>query len=149
MKQKSDKREKELDEFKQKTSNQADLHKELLEMDKNIKVKKQMTQGSQSQDLFDENDLNESDHKEVDRRLQIYKNMRKEIMIEESKTKNDNHKHKMSELDVKIKNLEKIQKEREDKQQEDENQERTRQQQREAGNKNFLGNIKSYSIDDI
>ena len=36
---KNEKREKELGEFNEKTKNKADLHKELLEMDKKIKPK--------------------------------------------------------------------------------------------------------------
>ena len=39
MKQKADKREKELAEFKQKTSTQDDLHKQLMEIDKKTKSK--------------------------------------------------------------------------------------------------------------
>lgn len=37
MKQKAEKREKELSEFKQKTTNQEDLHAQLLEIDKKSK----------------------------------------------------------------------------------------------------------------
>jgi hypothetical protein len=37
--QKAEKRTQDLEEFKQKTGNQADLHKELLEMDKKVKAK--------------------------------------------------------------------------------------------------------------
>ena len=39
MKQKADKRGKDLEEFKEKTNNQQDLHKELLELDKKAKLK--------------------------------------------------------------------------------------------------------------
>ena len=39
VKQKQEKREKELGEFKEKTANREDLHKELLEMDKKIQAK--------------------------------------------------------------------------------------------------------------
>jgi hypothetical protein len=64
--QKAEKREKELEEFNKKTTNQADLHKELLEMDKKIKPKR--ISPSKTGD-FDEESLNLSDHKEVDKRL--------------------------------------------------------------------------------
>lgn len=65
MKQKADKREKELEEFKSKTNNQADLHKELLELDKKAKLKAQAKVNVQfgsspSKDNFDE--INMNDH---------------------------------------------------------------------------------------
>jgi hypothetical protein len=40
LKQKQDKRDKELGEFKDKTSNKEDLHKELLNLDKKLEAKK-------------------------------------------------------------------------------------------------------------
>ncbi len=55
----------------------------------------------------------------------------------------------MKDLDGKIIKLEQIQKEREEKQREEEDKQRLKMQKREEGNKNFLGNIKSYSIEDI
>jgi hypothetical protein len=39
MKQKAEKRDKELTEFKQSTTNKDDLHKQLLEIDKKTKIK--------------------------------------------------------------------------------------------------------------
>ena len=41
MKMKNDKREKELDDFNEKTKNKDDLHKELMELDKRTKAKYQ------------------------------------------------------------------------------------------------------------
>lgn len=75
--------------------------------------------------------------------------MRSEILKADSMIKQENHQNKMRDLDDRIKQLEKIQNEREEKKRQEEEEERQRLQQRDKGNKNFLGNIKSYSIDDI
>jgi len=58
-------------------------------------------------------ELDESNHHEVDKRLEIYKRMRQELLEEESKSKNDNQQKKMHDLESKIKNLEKIKQEKE------------------------------------
>ena len=55
----------------------------------------------------------------------------------------------MQELDGKIKNLEKQKKEKEELEREQAEQERQKQQQRQLGNRGFLDNIKSYSVEDI
>lgn len=55
----------------------------------------------------------------------------------------------MDELNKKIENLEKLKSEKAEKQRQLDEEERKKQQQREAGNKNFLGNIKSFNIDDM
>ena len=75
--------------------------------------------------------------------------MRSELLKEESKVKEDSQHNKMQELDKKIANLELMRKEKLLKQHEEEELEKLKQEQRLAGNKNFLGNIKSFSVDDI
>ena len=75
--------------------------------------------------------------------------MRQELNQEEGKTKNDSQAKKMQELDGKIKNLEKQKKEKEELEREQAEQERQKQQQRQLGNRGFLDNIKSYSVEDI
>ena len=69
-------------------------------------------------------------------------------MLEESKTKESYQKQKMDELNARIEKLEKIKKEKEEKMREQEEEEKLKQQQRQQANKNFLGNIKSFNIDD-
>ena len=93
VKLKQEKREKELGEFNAKTSNQADLHKELIEMDKKVKAK-QMFQQQQSSysrvmDNIDEDENPLTDSPEVDKRLAMFKKMRQDLMKEEMKTKED------------------------------------------------------------
>lgn len=77
MKQKAEKRDKELTEFKQKTSTQDDLHKQLLEIDKKTKLKQSMKQASPLKDGLDEEDHSEQP---VDKRLEIYKRMRQDLL---------------------------------------------------------------------
>ena len=48
VKQKADKRAKELGEFNDKTANKEDLHKELLDIDSKIRAKEQFKQGQSS-----------------------------------------------------------------------------------------------------
>lgn len=50
VKQKQEKREKELGEFNEKTKNKDDLHKELLEMDKILKSKQERSISSLTQE---------------------------------------------------------------------------------------------------
>jgi len=73
-----------LDEFKEKTDtgNKDDLHRELLEIDRKAKVKKQATSWLEG----DTNTQESADEK----RMHMYKNMRDELLREESKTKSDN-----------------------------------------------------------
>ncbi len=56
----------------------------------------------------------EDSEQPVDKRLEIYKRMRQELLLEESKSKNDSQSKKMQELESKIKLLEKQKKEKED-----------------------------------
>lgn len=94
-------------------------------------------------------DINEHDSPEVDKRLAMFKRMRQEMLQEESKSKDDNQKHKFEELNKKIESLEQIKKEKVEKVREQEEEDKRKQQNRETGNKNFLGNIKSFNVDDI
>lgn len=55
LKMKNEKREKELEEFNQKTQNKQDLHKELMDIDKKVKAKQLQKEGSmQVEDEDDE-----------------------------------------------------------------------------------------------
>ena len=112
MKQKQEKREKELEEFKEKTTKKEDLHKELLEMDKKIQTKDKAKQSKHYDAMLDMDEPAEHDSPEVDKRLQIYKNMRGELLREESKAKEDGQRSKMDEINAKIAKLEKIKKEK-------------------------------------
>jgi hypothetical protein len=47
-------------------------------------------------------DFNINDSPEVDKRLALYKKMKRELMEEESKEKADSQKHKMDDLERKI-----------------------------------------------
>lgn len=55
----------------------------------------------------------------------------------------------MKDLEEKIKGLEKQKREAEERQAQEEEAERLKQQQRLQGNRGFLDNIKSYSVEDI
>ena len=55
----------------------------------------------------------------------------------------------MDELSAKIEKLEQLKKEKEEKQREEEGNERAKLKSKAQGNKNFLGNIKSFDIEDI
>ena len=112
VKQKQEKREKELEEFKEKTTKKEDLHKELLEMDKKIQAKDKVKQSKHYDAMLDMDELAEHDSPEVDKRLQIYKNMRGELLREESKAKEDGQRSKMDDINAKIAKLEKIKKEK-------------------------------------
>lgn len=74
VKMKKEQREKELSEFKTKTGNREDLHKELSEMDQRLKL----SQGGAAT----LSDLDTADAKEVDRRLEMYRRMRQELLAD-------------------------------------------------------------------
>ncbi len=79
--------------------------------------------------------------------------MRDELLREESKTKTDQQKQKIEELNAKMQQLELQRKEREERDSQAEMLKAKHQQAAEAkkseGNKNFLGNIKSFDVEDI
>jgi hypothetical protein len=77
-------------------------------------MNKQATQSSYQQNMMLEEQFDESlqDSPEVDKRLAMFKKMRQELLQEESKTKEENQRQKMEELNKKIESLEKIKKEK-------------------------------------
>ncbi len=80
IKQKQEKRERELGEFKEKTQtgNKEDLHSALLEIDRQTKAK------AAAKKL-----QNDEPSAGDDKRMQMYKNMRDELFREETKAKSD------------------------------------------------------------
>ena len=85
--------------------------------------------------------------------MHMYKNMRDELLREESKTKSDNQKHKIEELNVKMAQMDIAKKDKEDKSRRQEQEEQQRRDANEAkknaGTKSLLDNIKSFSVEDI
>ncbi len=84
IKQKQEKREKELAEFQAKTQsgNKDDLHSALLEIDKKAKAKAAQKLDTQ---------FNDSPGHE-DKRMQMYKNLREDLLRDESKSKTEQSK---------------------------------------------------------
>ena len=101
IKQKQEKRERELAEFQTKTQtgNKDDLHQALLEIDKKAKAKATTQADVSGQD---------------DKRMQMYKNMRDELVREESKAKTDQQKQKIEDLNAKMQQLDLQRQEREE-----------------------------------
>ena len=79
----------------------------------------------------------------------MYRQMRNDLLKEESKAKETHQNNKMSELNVKIEKLELMKKEKDERQRMEEDAQRQKLTQKAQGNKNFLDNIKSYSVEDI
>jgi hypothetical protein len=141
---KQDQRKQELNDFNEKTKNKQDLHKELMEMDQNIK-QKQGVSGSHV-DLGEDEMVELS---EVDKRLLMYRNMRNKLLQELANNKQNADKAKMDELNRKIAALEKAQREKEEKELERQRQEQMQENRKMAENKKILDSIKSYNIEDI
>lgn len=91
-------------------------------------------------------DVNLNDSPEVDKRLALFKKMKRELIEEESKEKEDHQRQKMADLDQKIQELEDGKRAKQEKEEADKKQAAA---VRSKGNSNFLGNIKSYNVDDI
>ncbi len=88
-----------------------------------------------------------------DRRAQMYKNMRDELLKEGQKQKTEAQQRKIDELNARVAQMD-LEKQRKD---EKARQEQAEQQQRQAaaeaqkksGNKSLLDNIKSFDVEDI
>lgn len=97
VKQKQEKRERELGEFKEKTStgNKDDLHSALLDIDRQAKAKAAAKKQATAfvDDIAGGND---------DKRMAMYKNMRDEIFKEDSKLKGEAQNKKMEELNARM-----------------------------------------------
>lgn len=84
-----------------------------------------------------------------DKRLALYRKMRQELLEEETKHKEEHQKHQMEELNKKIEVLEKQKQDKAGRQKEEDEASQKRQQERSKGNSNFLGNIKTFNVEDI
>jgi len=145
VKQKQEKRQAELGEFKNNISNKDDLHSELRKLDEKTKAKSQFKQGGVGSYTNTFEGFGDDDHlqdsPEVDKRLAMYKQMRHQIMKEEEKEKEDAQRHKMEELTRKIEKLELVKKEKEEKMKMEEEKRKAEEAKRGEGNKAFLSNI--------
>ena len=135
IKQKQEKREKELAEFQAKTQTgkKDDLHQALLEIDRKTKAKAAAVNN------------NEEDGK----RAQMYKNMRDEILREESKAKTDQQRQKIEQLNQRMAQLEKDRESREELEAAQEQKKKAAEVKKGFGNKSLLDNIKSFDVEDI
>jgi hypothetical protein len=110
VKQKQEKRAKELGEFREKTEtgNKEDLHRELLEIDKRTQVKqKQKVASSGWGDDALTSSTGPSEGASVeDKRLAMYKNMRDELYKEGAKQKTEVENRKLDELNAKVAQME-------------------------------------------
>ena len=117
LKMKQDQRKQELTDFNEKTKNKQDLHKELREIDQNMKqrqahaaIASAVINGPSHVNLGEDEVVEMS---EVDKRLMMYRNMRNKLMEELEKNKQSASKAQMEELNRKIAALEKAQREKE------------------------------------
>ena len=78
LRQKNDQRQNDLEDFKSKASNKNDLFRELKEMDSKIQPKKVGT-SKFDQEMFDIESVGDSSTQSVDKRLQLYKNLRDQM----------------------------------------------------------------------
>ena len=149
VKQKQEKRERELGEFKEKTStgNKDDLHSALLDIDRQAKAKAAAKKQATAfiDDIAGGND---------DKRMAMYKNMRDEIFKEDSKLKGEAQNKKMEELNARMAAIELAKRSEEEKQKQMEKEEMARLAAANAAKNNqgkfgFLDNIKSFDVEDI
>lgn len=113
VKQKQEKRERELGEFKEKTAtgNKEDLHSALLEIDRQTKAKaakKQMDEAGSAGD---------------DKRMAMYKNMRDELFKDDSKQKSEQQQRKYDEMNAKAAAMDQAKRDRDEREKEIEKEE--------------------------
>ena len=148
VKQKQDKREKELGEFQAKTASGKldDLHSALLDIDKQAKAKAAAKAATGFvDDLAGAND---------DKRKAMYKNMRDELFKEDSRLKGDAQNKKMDELNARMAAIDQAKREKEEKERQLEKEEMAKKAAANAAKNNqnklgFLDNIKSFDVEDI
>lgn len=118
VKQKQEKRAKELGEFQEKTNtgNKEDLHRELLEIDK----KSQAKALAKKQNAMQQESESSVGMSEDDRRKAMYKNMRDELIREDNKAKSDHQKQKLEELSAKVQQMDKAKQEKADRERQQE-----------------------------
>ncbi len=111
IKQKQEKRERELGEFKEKTQtgNKEDLHSALLEIDRQTKAK-----AAAKKNLGLAGEDGPAAQLGDDKRMLMYKNMRDELLREESKAKSEQQKQKIEELNSKMAAMDLAKREREE-----------------------------------
>ncbi len=114
VKQKQEKRERELGEFKEKTAtgNKEDLHSALLEIDRQTKAKA-------AKKLNDEAGSSAGD----DKRMAMYKSMRDELFKDDSKQKSEQQQRKYDEMNAKAAAMEQARREKDEREKEIEKEE--------------------------
>ncbi len=109
VKQKQEKRERELGEFKEKTAtgNKEDLHSALLEIDKQAKLKA-------AKKFLEDPTSAQGD----DKRMAMYKNMRDELFKDDSKQKSEQQQKKYDEMNAKAAAMDQAKREKEERERE-------------------------------
>jgi hypothetical protein len=109
VKQKQEKRERELGEFKEKTAtgNKEDLHSALLEIDKQAKLKA-------AKKFLEDPSSAQGD----DKRMAMYKNMRDELFKDDSKQKSEQQQKKYDEMNAKAAAMDQAKREKEERERE-------------------------------
>ncbi len=109
VKQKQEKRERELGEFKEKTAtgNKEDLHSALLEIDKQAKLKA-------AKKFLEDPSSAQGD----DKRMAMYKNMRDELFKDDSKQKSEQQQKKYDEMNAKAAAIDQAKREKEERERE-------------------------------
>jgi hypothetical protein len=108
VKQKQEKRERELGEFKEKTAtgNKEDLHSALLEIDKQTKAKAAKKLMEDPSSVGDE------------KRMAMYKNMRDELFKDDSKQKSEQQQRKFDDMNAKAAAMDQAKREKEERERE-------------------------------
>jgi len=109
VKQKQEKRERELGEFKEKTAtgNKEDLHSALLEIDKQAKLKA-------AKKFLEDPSSAQGD----DKRMAMYKNMRDELFKDDSKQKSEQQQKKYDEMNAKAAAMDQAKRDKEERERE-------------------------------
>lgn len=109
VKQKQEKRERELGEFQEKTAtgNKEDLHSALLEIDKQAKLKA-------AKKFLEDPTSAQGD----DKRMAMYKNMRDELFKDDSKQKSEQQQKKYDEMNAKAAAMDQAKREKEERERE-------------------------------
>lgn len=81
LKQKNESRQKELDEFQSKATNKEELFNELKEIDVKVKAKEEI------QKLEEKFDIEKIEMSDYDKRLEMYKNLRNQLLSQLEKDK--------------------------------------------------------------
>lgn len=137
LKQKNEQRQGELEAFKSKATTKQDLFKELKDMDAKL---------SQNKQKFDQQLTEIEKESAGDKRLQMYKNLRDQMLQSLRVDQEQEQKHRMDDLNKKIQDLERAQRQKE---LIDSMNIKAQENQRNEQNKGLLDSIKSYQVEDI